>query len=228
MIVRAARDGDERAPAALEELCRLYWYPLYAFVRRQGHGPDEARDLTQEFFAQLLGKNFIAAADPGRGKFRTFLLVALKRMLGHERERAQALKRGGGVAHVALDAEEGEELYRLEPATDETPERLYERRWAQSLLETVIARVRQECDAAGRAGRFEVLKVFLIDERPEESYAEAAARLGLSESAVKSAIFRLRQRYAEIFREEIGRTVSSPLEVDEEIRHLLEILSGRG
>lgn len=223
------RAGDSQSPesaAALEKLCRAYWYPLYAFVRASGHGPEEAQDLTQEFFAQLLEKKWLGRADPERGRFRTFLLASVKNLMANEWKRAHRVKRGGGRV-LSLDAMEAEERYRLEPADEATPEKIFERRWATTLLAGVVERLRRECDGGGpeRVRRFEVLKIFLLEDKGTLPLAEAAAQLGLSVIATKSVVHRLRQRYREIFLEEIAHTVSHPEETQDEIRHLLQALA---
>lgn len=226
-VVLAA--GDSSAPGAkeaLERLCRTYWYPLYAFARRQGHSPHDAQDLTQEFFAWLLESKHLRVADSERGKFRSFLLGMLKNFLSDERKRAQAQKRGGGQALISLDAASAEERFDLEPATDLTPEIIFDRRWAWTVMEQTVARLREEYVSAGRAELFEELKHFQPGEEAGQSYAEVAARLGLTESAVKSAIWRLRQRHRDLLREEIAHTVATPADVDEEVRYLVAVLGG--
>jgi RNA polymerase sigma-70 factor (ECF subfamily) len=226
-VVLAAQDAQSpRSAEALERLCRQYWPPVYAFVRRRGHGPADAQDLTQEFFARLIEKNYLQAADAAKGKFRTLLLTAVTRFLINERERALAQKRGGGAPHFSLQTDHAEEGYRVEPADPATPETIYERRWAETVLATVLTRLRRELEAAGQPERFEVLKPFLAAERQAPSGAEVAARLGLSESAVYSAVHRLRRRYGELLREEIAHTVAQPDEIEEELRHLVRVLSG--
>jgi len=226
-VVLAA--GDSSAPdakEAIEKLCRSYWFPLYAFARRQGHSPHDAQDLTQEFFAWLLESKQLRAADCERGKFRSFLLGMLKNFLSDERKKAQAQKRGGGRALLSLDAASAEERYDLEPTTDLTPETIFDRRWALTVMEQTVARLREEYAAADRAKLFEELKQFQQGEEAQRSYAEVAARLGLTESAVKSAIWRLRQRHRDLLREEIAHTVATPAGVDEEIRYLISVLGG--
>ena len=226
-VVRAAgRDDSSQARAALEKLARAYWYPLYAFVRRLGKSPHDAEDAVQAFFAQCLEKNYVGAADQAKGRFRSFLLLALKRFLGHERERARALKRGGGEAVVALDGLTAEQRYALEPADQMSADRLYERRWALALLEQVLARLRSEHVAAGRLETFEQLKGWLTSGGRGTPYAELAGRLGMRESAVKVSVHRLRRRYRELLEEEIAQTVASSEEVEEERRHLLAVLGG--
>ena len=225
--MRAARREDSsQARVALEKLARAYWYPLYAFVRRLGKSPQDAEDVVQSFFAVCLEKNYLGAADQAKGRFRSFLLLALKRFLGHERERERALKRGGGEAVVALDGLSAEQRYALEPADQMSADRLYERRWALTLLEQVLARLRSEQVAAGRLEVFEQLRGWLTSGGRGTPYAELAGRLGMSESAVKVAVHRLRRRYRDLLEQEIAQTVASPTEVEEERRHLLAVLGG--
>jgi RNA polymerase sigma-70 factor (ECF subfamily) len=225
-VVLAA--GEGAAPgsaAALEKLCRAYWYPLYAYVRREGYSPHDAQDLTQEFFAWLLESKHLRVANPERGKFRSFLLVRLKHFLSDQRKKARAQKRGGGQVVVSLDAELAEERYLLEPATELTPEAIFDQRWALTVMEQTVSRLREEYVAAGQTELFEELKHFQPLEGAGPSYAEVAARLGLSQSAVKSAIYRLRQRHRDLLREEIAHTVSTAAEVDEEIRYLIAVMA---
>lgn len=224
-VITAADSSSPRAAEALAQLCRTYWYPLYAFTRRQGIGAEEAQDLTQAFFARLLEKNFIAAAAEEKGRFRSFLLVALKRFLINERERGQALKRGGGQPIIGLDGAEPEGRYRLEPSDVLTADRIYERRWVLALLDEVMLGLRREFAADGREEWFDALKLFLCDEKSPVSQAEIGRRFGVSESSVKSAVHRLRARYRERLREEVANTVANPSEIDDELRHLLAVLS---
>lgn len=224
-VVLQAGGAGELSGAALEKLCRAYWAPLYAFVRRQGHDAHAAQDLTQEFFARLLADNSLARVHPDKGRFRSFLLASMKHFLANEWHRAQARKRGGGCEIFSLDEAREEEHRGVEPADDATPDRLFERRWAETVLACVNAKLRREYESAGQADRFEALKVYLLGDRDAVSYAESAARLGLTESAVKSAIYKLRQRYGEMFRAEIAHTVGRPDEVEEEIQFLLRALS---
>ena len=212
-----------RAAAAMAELCRIYWYPLYAFIRRRGHEAHDAEDLTQEFFARLLDKHFLAAVDRGKGRFRTFLLMAVKRFLANEYGAAHARKRGGGQPIISLQGLEPEARYHLEPADALTPERLFEQQWALTLLEQVLARLQAEMAAAGKAALFEAMKGHLAGGR-DERYAATAARLGMSEGAVKVAVHRLRRRYRDILQEEIAHTVAGPEEIEEEIRYLFTCL----
>jgi RNA polymerase sigma factor (sigma-70 family) len=224
-VLMARDEQSPKAVEALEQLCHRYWPPIYAFIRRRGRRPEEAQDLTQEFFARLLEKKYLEAADPSKGRFRTLLLTAVSRFLINEHERAQAQKRGGGAVHFSLEAETAEDGYRFEPADPATPETVYERRWAETVLESVLARLRGEFERAGEVGRFEVLKPFLAAEKQTHSGAEVAVRLGITESAVYSAVHRLRQRYGELLREEVAHTVADPQEIDEELRHLVRALS---
>lgn len=226
VVLTTAPPESPQAAQALETLCRSYWYPLYACVRRQGHSPEDAQDLTQEFFARLLARDYIARADPQRGKFRTFLLTGLKRFLCDEWDKARRLKRGGGQQIISFDAQVAEDRYRLEPRDEVTPERVFERTWTTTLLERAATRLREEYTAAGKPELYECLTDFRLDAPEQPAYAEAAARLQLGESAVKSAIHRLRQRHHQLVREEIAQTVADPAELDDEIRHLLGVVAG--
>jgi len=208
---------------ALEKLCRSYWYPLYACVRRQGFSPEDAQDLTQGFFAQLMARDCVARADAQQGKFRSFLLTGLKRFLCDERDKARRLKRGGGRQVISFDAQVAEDRYRLEPVDQVTPECIYERSWATTLLEHAASRLRNDYVSSGKGALYEELTEFRLDAAGQRPYAEVAARLGLSEGAVKSAIHRLRQRHHHFVREEITQTLENPAEVDEEIRYLLRV-----
>lgn len=226
-VVLTARGGDStRARAALEALCQTYWYPLYAFARRMGQSPHDAEDSVQGFFAICLEKNYLAAAEQAKGRFRSFLLLALKRFLAKERDKSRARKRGGGQRPIALDGLSAEQRYALEPAEQLSADILFERRWALTLLEQVLSRLREELAAAGRLGAFGQLKEFLLAGGRGTSYKELAAQLGTSEGAVKVGVHRLRQRYRELLEEEIANTVTSPKEVEEERRYLLAVLSG--
>lgn len=226
VVIAAGHRESPQAAEALENLCSTYWYPLYACVRRQGYGPEDAEDFTQEFFARLLARDYLARADPHWGKFRSFLLTGLKRFLCDEWDKANRLKRGGGQRPISFDAHSAEERYRLEPVEPMTPERLFERSWAMTLLERVAGRLQEEYVSADKADLYEQLTGFRLDASEQPAYAQVARHLGLSESAVKSAIHRLRQRHLELVRDEIAQTVANPAEVDEEIRHLLGVLSG--
>lgn len=224
MVLLAAQSDSPAAAAALQKLCRAYWQPLYFFVRRRGYSAPEAEDLTQEFFRRLLETRGLRKADPARGKFRSFLLGAMKNFLANEWDRARAQKRGGGAPLLSLDAEAAEELYGLEAVDQLTADKIYERRWAQALLDRSLSRLRGEAVTSMPAGRWEAFEPFLTDEPDAPSYADTAARLALTPQAVKSAIHRLRGRFRDICREEIAQTVADPTEVDEEIRQLLVAL----
>ena len=228
MVLAAGKDAASNADAALAALCQMYWYPLYAFVRRLGHQPADAQDLTQAFFARLLEKHYLRAADPERGRFRSFLLASCKHFLSKERDRAKAQKRGGGRKVLPLDFEAGERRYSLEPTHEATAEKVYERRWALTLLDQVFARLRNEFDRAGKRNEFDHLKVYLTGEATTLSYRDVAAELGMTEGAVKVAVHRLRRRYRELVREEIAHTVAGPDEVAEELRRLFAALRPPG
>jgi RNA polymerase sigma-70 factor (ECF subfamily) len=224
-VLAAGRNDTTRSRAALENLCQAYWYPLYAYVRRMGRNPDDAQDLTQEFFLRLLDKGYLKSADPGKGRFRTFLLVALKRFLANECDRARAQKRGGGHSHFSLDTSVAETRYGLEPSQAAEPERIYDRRWALTLLDQALGRLRKEFEVSGKAGEFDQLKDFLTAEKGAISYANIAKAAGMSEGAVRVAIHRLRRRFREVFRDEIAHTVSTPEEIDGEVRYLMSALA---
>lgn len=225
-VVLAAAEGRSGTARrrALGELARVYWFPLYSYIRRRGHAAPQAEDLTQDFFARLLEKKSLAAVDRERGKFRSFLLASVKNFLANEWDKSQTEKRGGGRAVVALDALDAETRYALEPADELTAERLFERRWALAVLDQVLGRLEQEYAAREAGEIFAALKDCLAGTAAEPGYAALATRLGMSEGAVKVAAHRLRKRYRELLREEIAETVASPELVDEEIRHLLDCL----
>jgi DNA-directed RNA polymerase specialized sigma24 family protein len=222
--------AQSRAPgfqAALAELCRIYWYPLYAHVRRRGHAPEEARDLTQGFFLHVLEHKTLGRADPRKGKFRSFLLGSLQNYLSTEAERAGCLKRGGKVAFVSLDLQAAEERYHLEPVDALTPEKVFAARWAMALLDEAMVRLRRQYAADDKVATVEVLKAFLDvgNGNDPPSYEQAAAALEVSVGAVKTLIHRLRKQYAALVREEIGRTVSEPADISAEIHELCEALT---
>jgi RNA polymerase sigma factor (sigma-70 family) len=225
MVLSArAKDSPESGPA-LETLCRTYWPPLYSFARRQGFSAPDAQDFTQEFFSRLLQKDYLRSVAPEKGRFRSFLLVAFKRFLANERERASAQKRGGGERPLSLDASAAETLYRTEPVDEASAAKLYERRWALTLLERTLGRLRDEFIAAGKGREFEVLKVFLTAPKGEADYTAIARELGLTPGAARVVAHRLRRRYREIFHEEIAHTVADPAEIEDEVRHLLGVLT---
>lgn len=224
-VVLAAGDSDSpQNVEALEMLCRTYWYPIYAYVRRQGYQPSDAEDLTQGFFARLLAKRHLRSVGPEKGRFRTFLLVALKRFLINERDKAHALKRGGGQAPLPLDTTAAEGRYQNEPRHALSPEQLFDRRWALALLDQAMKRLRAEYERSAKRRDFDHLKEWLTAERGAIPYAALAAALHTSEEAARVAVHRLRRRFREVFREEIAHTVSAQ-EVEEEILHLLSVLS---
>jgi RNA polymerase sigma-70 factor (ECF subfamily) len=228
-VVLAARDQHSpQAQQALAELCRTYWYPLYAYIRRRGNTPPDAEDLTQGFFERLLAKDYLGDITPGRGRFRSFLLTALKHFLANEWDRAQTRKRGGREVIVSLDDQDAEQRYRFEPVEDVTPETLFEQRWALTVLEHVLARLRAEFVAGEKAGLFDQLKGFLSADQPDCSYAEIAARLGMQPGTVRVAVHRLRRRYGELLRAEIAETVHDPGAVEDEVRHLIAALARSG
>ncbi|MGE3817818.1 MAG: RNA polymerase sigma factor [Isosphaeraceae bacterium] len=224
LIARARGLGASEVDEALSWLCREYWFPVYAYIRRRGHDPDQAQDATQEFFTRLLEKRFLGSVDPSKGKFRAFLLSCCKHFLANERDRRQATKRGGGRASVSIDSHDAERRYFLEPVESQTPESLFDRRWALTLLDNVIAQLGREYHAKGKGELFELLKASLAGELEAPTYTRIGEALGLREDAVKKAAQRLRARYREVLRERIADTVSSPTEVDEELRFLRDAL----
>jgi RNA polymerase sigma-70 factor (ECF subfamily) len=225
VVLAAGQSADAQASEALEQLCRAYWYPLYAYVRRRGYGPEDAQDLTQEFFALFLRKEYFRLADRARGRFRTFLLHALEHFLVNEWKRAQCAKRGGGLTCLSLDLEGAEHRYTNEPAVTITPERAYEKQWAATLLEHVLSAVKQEYADAGNSRVFAELADLLWGKEHSVAFAEIGARLGLTEGAARGAMHRLRTRYRERLRREVAQTVAEPGEVDEELRYLISVVS---
>jgi len=221
-VVVAARD-PVRARTALEELCRVYWFPLYTYVRRRGYSPEDAQDLTQTFLARLLEKNWLDVVAPEKGKFRSFLLAALKHFLANEWDRARARKRGGGTVPVSLDTET---RYQREPRDELSPDRLFDRQWALALLEIVLDRLGKEHDTPERRRLFAALRGTLTGDEPAGGYAAAARQLGLNEGAIKVAVHRLRKQYRDLLREEIAQTVADPQEVSEELRSLFAAFQG--
>jgi RNA polymerase sigma factor (sigma-70 family) len=223
LVIHAGRGGDRAAEEALAVLCERYWYPLYAYVRRRVAQVDEARDLTQEFFAHLLQHETLAKASAERGRFRSFLLTALRNFLANERDRATAKKRGGKHRPLSIDVATGESRLGLEPAHDLTPERIYERQWTLTLLAEVMNQLRSECATEGKERQFELLQNTLTGDR-QAAYESIARELGMSEPAARQAAHRLRKRYRELLRGEISQTVCEPGEVDDEIRQLFAAL----
>lgn len=214
------------AAEALEKLCRAYWYPLYAYVRRRGHPPEDAQDLTQEFFHRLLASDWIARADQAKGRFRTFLLCGLKNFLSNEWQKSGRLKRGAGQVLVPLDASEAEQRYQVEPAELASADKLFERRWALTLLQTVLDRLQSEQSGAEAGERFIALRPVLVGEPGEHGYATLARRFGVAENTVKSWAHRLRLRFRELLREAVAQTVDGPGEVEDELRFLARVLAG--
>jgi RNA polymerase sigma factor (sigma-70 family) len=222
-VVLAARQGDAcDADAALEKLCRVYWYPLYAFLRREGRNPHDAQDLTQEFFARLLQGKFLENVRPQKGKFRSFLLASLKNFLCDESDKLRAEKRGGGRTFISLDDHNAEELYLLEPDPGAPAEQIFEKRWALTLLAQALARLRQEFADTGKILEFDHLKVFLSNPTSDRAYDAVAVKLEIVVDAVAVKVHRLRQRYGEIIREEIAQTVGGPAEIEDELQHLFK------
>jgi RNA polymerase sigma factor (sigma-70 family) len=224
LVLRARDGGGREGEEALADLCRRYWYPLYAYVRRRGHSPDQAQDLTQEFFCRLLERDFLSGVSQDKGRFRSFLLASCEHFLSNQREAMAALKRGRGREKLLLDVQDAEGRYLLEPGHNLTPERLFERRWALTLLEESVAQLRSECERAGKGPLFTALRPFLTGDGQPESYRRTAASLGMSEGALKVAVHRLRRRYRERLRAEIARTLGDPSAVEDEIRHLFSVL----
>ena len=225
-VILASQQPDAAASLqALDRLCRVYWPPLYAFARRKGHAPEDARDLTQQFFARLLEKEYLRSVDPAKGKFRTFLLTAMEHFLANEWTRSRRQKRGGGQVPILLDEQAAERAYQAGWVDQDTAEKVLDRRWAMTVLELTLTNLASECAAAGKSRLFEALKCILAGEKPEQTLAETATRLGMTLGAVKIALHRLRRRYGELLRAEIARTVSVPAEVDEELRHLRAALN---
>jgi len=225
VVLAAGAGNTPQAAEALEGLCRTYWYPLYAYIRRQGHDVHEAQDLTQAFFARLLEKELVGRASSDRGRFRSYLLTALNHFLVDDWKRGNRQIRGGGRQILSLDEQATEERYRQEPVDQMSAEKLYERRWATTLLDQVLSRLEKEFVDLGNSALFAELQVFLLGEQIAPAYKEIAAKLGLTEGAVKAAVYRLRRRYRELLRDEIAQTVATPDEVEEELCHLFAVLS---
>jgi RNA polymerase sigma factor (sigma-70 family) len=223
-VVLTAQGESPAAHEALEKLCRMYWRPIYSFLRRQGVGPTEAEDITQGFFAQLLERRSFGAVRKEKGRLRSFLLASLKYFLADEQRRAMAIKRGKGQRLIPLEELHADERIEMEPADPLTPEMIYERRWALTVLERVINRLKDEYRAAGNVALFDSLKQLLPDEPGAPSQAEIAARLGMTENAIRQAFYRFRQRYQSLLREEIAHTVATPGDIEDELRHLISVV----
>lgn len=227
IVLEAGRGGTcADADGALAQLCQKYWFPLYAYVRRRVHDTNEAQDLTQEFFARLLEKEILAEADPDRGRFRSFLLTAMQNFLTNEWRKAQANKRGGGAKLLSLDFSAGDSKLNFEPGHDWTAERIFERNWGITLLEHVLARLRDEYATAGKENMFAALRPFISSNRDEGSFAALGEQLEMTEGAAKVAAHRLRKRYRELLRAELAQTVADPADVDAEIAWLFQAVGG--
>ncbi|MES2570929.1 MAG: sigma-70 family RNA polymerase sigma factor [Verrucomicrobiota bacterium] len=223
-VILTATNDSPAGAAALSVFCRAYWFPLYTFARRSGLGPHDAEDATQGFFVHLLGKQTLDAVDREKGRFRTFLLASLKHFLADERDRAHAKKRGGGQLPISLETAAAEKRYALEPLDELSPDRLFDRRWALTIIEQALDRLRAEYEALGKSALFSALHPLLATPEQARPYAEIGATLAMNEGAIKVAVHRLRQRYRVALREQIAETVTTPAEVDAELRHLLEAL----
>jgi len=226
VVLVAGRADSTRSQNALARLCQTYWFPLYAYVRRRGHSPHDAEDLTQEFFARLLERHTLAIADPNRGRFRSFLLSTMNHFLAHEWEKLSAQKRGGGLRILSLDLARAEERYDLEPADNSTPDKLFDKHWATALLEEVLNQLEAEYQQADKAELFASLKQTLTGTGESQPYAILAARLSMNEAAIKVAVHRLRKRYRELLRVEITNIVADPAQAEDELRHLFTALAG--
>lgn len=226
VVLAAGKSDSAQAAGALERLCRTYWYPLYAFVRREGYNAQDSEDLTQEFFARFLAKEYFGRAEPALGRFRSFLLACLKHFLSEHRRHAGRLKRGGGQSFLSWDSLTAEDRYHSEPADPVTPEKVFDRRWALTLLEQALTRLGEEQSAAGKGAMFARLKDYLWGESSGAGYAEMAARLGITEGVLKVRVHRLRQRYRELLREEVAQTVAAASSIDEELRYLIAVIRG--
>jgi RNA polymerase sigma-70 factor (ECF subfamily) len=226
VLAAGSHNDTTRARDALSRLCQVYWYPLYAYVRRRGHTASDAQDLTQAFFEQLLRRRSLASADPEHGRFRSFILTAMNHFLANEWKRASAQKRGGGEQPLSLDWAAAEQRFDLEPATTVAPDRLFEKQWAWTLLEEVLNRLEHEYQAAGRGELFAAIKETLTGRGDSQPYAELAETLGLNENTLKVAVHRLRKRYRELIRAEIANTIDHSEDVEAEMRHLFQVLAG--
>lgn len=225
MVFRASEGLDNRAQRDLEDVCRACWYPIYAFVRRQGYSPEDSQDLAQGFFEHVLRNNVLSHADPERGKFRSFLLGALRHFVSNEARRMRAEKRGGRVQFVPMDVQEGEERYEREIAHPDTPEKLFQRSWAENLLQRAVDGLRRDYEKQGKGSLFEALHPYLAGSANPNSYQELAQSLKMSSGTVAVAVFRMRKRYGELLRSEIAQTVDDPSDIEQEIRLLLDAVA---
>lgn len=224
LVLAAADSGDPGADDALASLCEIYWPPVYSYVRHRGESEEDAQDLTQEFFLRVMEKSYLRAANPERGRFRSFLLAAVKNFMSNEWDRRTAKKRGGGRLVIPLEVESEENAYRIEPRYDRTPEAVYEKRWALTVLERVLGLLAEEMRSSPLGHRFERLRPFLLEGGSGASYREVAAELGMTESAVRVAIHRMRKRFGLLLREQVAQTVEDPGAIDDEIRYLLSVV----
>jgi RNA polymerase sigma-70 factor (ECF subfamily) len=227
MVLQAGEAGGELSRQALAELCEAYWFPVYGYLRGQGHREQDARDLTQAYFTELLEKRFLEGLRPDAGRFRSFLLVSLRNFLSHQRDHERALKRGGGVQPVDLDSARAEVQLAAEGGSGQSPEQAFEVRWARTVVRRSVERLESEFADAGQAERFTLLRGFLIDDGPTRPYAEIAGRLEVTENAVKTMVRRLRHRFGIVIRAEVAHTLSDHEDVDVELRHLLQVLENR-
>lgn len=226
VVFAAASAGSPGARGALASLCEAYWYPIYALIRRQGYSAADAEDLTQAYFVRFLEKDYLKGVHPEAGRFRSFVLASVKHFLANERDRARALKRGGGQRLISLDVDDAEARYRREPADTVTPETVFERVWAEAVLEHAMERLRAEAESREGRERFALLKGHLLDEGPGENHEAVGRELGISPGAVRVAVHRLRRRLGEVLKEEIARTVGDPRDTEDEVRHILAIRRG--
>ena len=224
IVVKAGRDSSADAQEALESLCQTYWYPLYAYVRRKGKTADDAADLTQAFFTQLLEKNSLQSADQEVGRFRTFLLTLFQRFMANEYHRERAQKRGGDRRKLSLDFESAEDRYRFEPVENWTPEKIYQRRWALTLLQQVMELLADEHRKQDKEELFQHCQAFMTGSAEGQTYADPAQALGMTESAVRVAVYRMRQRYQELLKQQVAQTMEEGLDVDEELAELRQAL----
>lgn len=225
VVLAAGRQATPQSTQALEELCRGYWFPLYAYVRRRGFSKEDAEDLTQAFFERFLTRNLLEGLSAERGRFRAFLLASLKNFLANEWDKSRRQKRGGQAAHLSLDWRTADTQFQLASTTEPSPDRVFDREWAVALLKKVLERLRSECAGEGRAAQFDELRVFLTAGKGARTHAEAASRLGMEETAVRVAVHRLRKRYRWLLRDEIAQTLSDPAQLEEELRALFGAFS---
>jgi RNA polymerase sigma-70 factor (ECF subfamily) len=225
VVLAAGKRSTPQSDGALEELCRTYWFPLYAYVRRRGHTREDAEDLTQAFFTRFLARNYLEGLSAERGRFRAFLLAALKHFLANEWDKSQRQKRGGNVIHLSLDWQTADTQFQVAATAEPGPDQAFDREWALALLAKVIERLQTECETDGRGKQFAELKIFLTAGKGELSHAEAAEKLGMEETAVRVAVHRLRKRYRQLLRDQIAQTLDEDADVDEEMRALFRAFS---